>query len=64
MRGMNMKFRGLRTKKNCHSNKVLLFLALISTFIVISHVHAATYNYYFSNTVAAHNVRNRTLARH
>ena len=48
MKGLNMKFRGLKTRKNSHCNIGLLLLALIITFIIISPTHAATYNFYFS----------------
>ena len=48
MRGLNMKFRGLKTRKNSQCNIGLLLLASIITFIIISPTHAATYNFYFS----------------
>ena len=50
MRGLNMKFRGLKTRKNNHCNIGLLLLALIITFTIISPTHAATYNFYFSTS--------------
>ena len=50
MRGLNMKFGGLKTSVNGHCNIGLLLLALIITFTIISPTHAATYNFYFSKS--------------
>lgn len=44
-----MKFKYLSLRKNIINIKPILFCILLFTFVFISPVHAATYNYYFSN---------------
>ena len=46
-----MKFRCLSSAKN-NNRKIrnLIFFVLMLSIICISHVHAGTYNYYFSNS--------------
>jgi len=44
-----LKFKRLSLKKNISNIKQLSFFVLLLTFIFVSPIHAATYNYYFSN---------------